>query len=604
MKRVWWVLLLLLAAVGSIGWWAVQSVQTAPELGIAQEEENLPPASYPADFAERLGRLRGVNIVLSSEREIPKNLAWRSGKNEPPLGDSRAVRGGTVRLASPGPYPDNLLVFGSPTPQFLHANIFERVEMPLIEQHPATRRPIPGVAEAWAVQGRTVYFRLHPAARYTNGRSVRAGDYALGALLGAEAGDAGWETLCRAAEELRVHGDSVVALTLREEGPLPELRASGLLHAAEPGFYVEVGDDYAERYAWRVPPTTGAYSVRRVEKGRMVELRRVRHWWAEDLPQRRGTCNVDAVQYYFLTDEAQAWEFLLRGKLDLVQTRHIASWHRYEHTPGLERIEYDTDTPQPPYGVALNARTIPELAVRRGLSAALDMDRAIALIFRGEGRRLQSFFEGYGMLPLRKIQQYDPVRARQRFARAGYSTPGEDGILRRVRDGREEKLSFRFCYVPSEKVSALVEVLRESARACGAEIVAEPLPWQLCAQQVREGKHELTFWATVPAEPLPEPQRYFSSNARGDEAPFGLADAEMDAALRECNQARDISSFAAALEKVDRLICELAVWVPGWREDRVRVLHAPHLHFPKLPGRYYDVTDNHTFWCTLERRGR
>ena len=208
------------------------------------------------------------------------------------------------------------------------------------------------------------------------------------------------------------------------------------------------------------------------------------------------------------------------------------------------------------------------------------------------------------MLPLRKIQQYNPVRARQCFARAGYSTPGEDGILRRVQDGREEKLSFRFCYVPSEKVSALVEVLRESARACGAEIVAEPLPWQLCAQQVREGKHELTFWATVPAEPLPEPQRYFSSNARGDEAPFGLADAEMDAALRECNQARDISSFAAALEKVDRLICELAVWVPGWREDRVRVLHAPHLHFPKLPGRYYDVTDNHTFWCTPERRGR
>ncbi len=585
-----------------IAWWAVQSARIAPQPDTAPEavEANLPPAPYPDDFSARLARVSGLRIVQAGMEELPTDLPWQTGEGEEALGDPRAVRGGVVRLSSPGPFPDNLLAFGSPTPQFLHANVFERVELLLVEQHPVSRRIIPGVAEAWAVRGRTVYFRLHPEARYSNGRPVRAGDYALGAVLREAVGDAGWKALCREAEELTVYGDRAVALTLRRAGPLMELRAAKLLHAAEPGFYRDAltaaaADAYAEVYAWKVPPTTGAYSISRMEKGRLVVLRRVRHWWAENLPLRRHTCNVDAVEFHFLTDEAQTWEFLLRGKLDMVQTRNVASWHRYADTPRLMRLEYNAgNVPQPPYGIALNARKIPDVAVRRGLLAAMDMERAIAILFRGEGRRLRSFFDGYGLVPPQEPVCYDPAAARDFFAQAGYTQAGEDGILRRE-DGR--RLSFCLSYVPSEKVSTLVEVLRESARASGAEIVPEALSWQACAQQVRDGEHEMTFWATVPTEPLPEPARYFSSSAQGDEAPFCLADADMDAALAELAGAGEMNTFAAALGKVDTLIRKLAIWLPGWSEDRVRVLHSPRLHFPQQPGRYYDVADNPTFWC-------
>lgn len=595
MKRWGYILLCFCLLVG-VAWWAAPSaVDPQP----AEAAADGAPYAYPATLWQELERLPGMRFTQAAEHELPSDLHWQDGAGAPPLGDARAKKGGTVRLCSVGPFPANLLAFGSPTPQFFHTNAFACIELPLVQRHPLTQQEIPGVACAWAVQGRTVYFRLYPQARYSNERPVRAADYALGAWLRAKAGrDGAWAALCREAEELCVYGDHALALTLRREAPLAALRAAALLHAAEPGFYAEFGSDYAEKYAWRVPPTTGAYSVGRVERGRMVELRRVRRWWAERLPIRRFTCNVDSLEYHFLTDEAQAWEFFLRGRLDVMQTRHLAAWYsRLEavDAPRLCRSVFSLEYPYPPYGIALNARTLPLPELRRGLLHALDMQRAVAFLFRGEAERLSTFTSGYGELSPRHtpVYSYDPELARASFRAAGYTECGEDGVLRSP-DGA--RLSVALSYVPSEKVSALVRLLCESALACGAEIVPEPLSWQVCAAKVRERQHQLTFWATVPASPLPCPARYFHSSAVGDDAPFGLSDAAMDAALAACDEAGTPTELAHALARVDRRVYELAVWAPGWKENKVYLAHWRHIRFPEMPGERYDVMDNHTFW--------
>lgn len=600
--------ILLAIFMAAVAWWAVQSA-APPHPTQAAAGAPLPAAPYPPGMWQQIARLTcpgngAVTLIeQASGAALPPHLDWQTGETQPPLGSAQARKGGTVRLCSVGPaFPTNLLAFGSPTPQFFHTNAFERVELPLVQQSPGTHGILPGVACAWAVQNRTVYFRLHPAARYTNGRPVRAADYALGALLRAKAGaDGAWAALCREAEALRIYDERTLALTLRRTAPLQPLRAAALLHAAEPGFYTEAvspGCNYAEKYAWRIPPTTGAYTIGRIERGRLIALRRVPHWWAEDLPHYRSICNADEIEYHFLADEAQAWEFLLNGKLDALQTRHIAAWHRYAdrvESRGLLRRCFMIESPLPPYGIALNARRLPSVELRRGLLHAMDMQRAITVLFRGEGEQLRTFSAGYGSLSPQHTPQrsYSPAEARACFARAGYTEAGEDGILRRA-DG--SRLSFPLSFVPSEKVSALVALLAESAAACGAEIVPEPLSWQSCAAKVREGSHFLTFWATVPPAVLPEPARYLHSRATGDEAPFLPDSNEMDAALAACNAAQNLPELAQALAHVDRLVYDLAIWLPGWMERKAYLVHSPRLCFPDTPGFFYDVTDNHTFW--------
>ncbi len=575
----------------------------------AQASGVLPPADYPATMWQELARLGGVDISRGDEADLPGDLVWQRGEGEPEIGDPRARKGGRVRLGNVGPFPSNWLAFGSPAPQFFHYSLFTTVELPLVGIHPVTGKEIPGLADAWAQQGSQLYFHLNPAARYSNGRPVRAADVALGLLLRARVGAAEWEAFRSQAESLRVLGAHTLILRLRKDAraPLAAARASQYLRPAEPGFYAEAAGDYRERYRHRIPPTTGAYTVGRVERGRLVELVHVKDWWAKDARYHRHRCNVDAIEHHFLSDEAQAWEFFLRGRLDVMQTRNLSAWQRY--LDGSDAVEqghielhnFAADYPMPPYGVAVNTARVGELALRRGLMQALDMDKVVALLFRGEGERLNTFSTGYGALTPQgtPTYRYDPGTARACFAEAGYREAGEDGILRRA-DGT--RLSLRFSYTPSEKLSTLAAVFVQSAAACGLELVPEAMPWQQWAAQLREGRHELTFWASVVPAPLPAPARFFASGAEGEDAPFALRSAGMDAALAAYDAAEDDAARATALSGIDRLVYELALWLPGWKENRVRLAAWSRVRFPDVPEcRFstpapYEVMEAHLYW--------
>ncbi len=597
---------LLLCALAA--WFSVggQGGNESPALPSGGQGE---PSPCPEGMWQQLSRLAGVDIQRGEESEIPADLIWQRGADEPEIGDPRACKGGRVRLGNVGPFPANWLAFGSPVPQYFHYSLFTTVELPLVAVHPVTGREIPGLADAWAQQGRQLYFHLNPKARYSNGRPVRAADVALGLLLRSRVGAPEWGGFRAHAASLRVLGEHVLCLTLRQESrtPLLAARLSQFLWPAEPGFYAEAAGDYRERYRHRVPPTTGAYTVGRVERGRMVELVRVKDWWARDERYQRYRCNVDAIEHHFLMDEAQAWEFFLRGSLDVMQTRNLVSWQRYlEGAAAVEQGRiiphtFEADYPMPPYGVAVNTQRVNNLELRRGLMQALDMDRVVALLFRGEGERLTTFSTGYGALTPQNTPtwRYNPAAARACFAAAGYRNTGDDGILCRE-DGT--RLSLRFSYTPSEKLSTLVSVLVQGAAACGLELVPEAMPWQQWAAQLRERRHELSFWAGVAPAPLPDPARFFASGAEGEDAPFALQNAAMDAALASCEVALSEPERAAALAEVDRLVYEQAFWLPGWKENRVRLAAWSHLRFPDVPGcRFstpapYEVMEAHLYW--------
>ena len=497
------------------------------------------------------------------------------------MGNAEAKRGGRVRLCNAGPFPAHFHRFGGGAAQFFHQNLSAATDIPLVAKHPISEQTTAGVAEAWCSVGNTRYFRLNPKASYNNGRPVRAADYLLAALLQAEQHCAEYEALAEAAVALRTHGEHILSITLRKLMRIED--AAALLAPAEPGFYADFDSRYRETYAQRIPPATGPYHVSKVQRGRLIELQRPQHWWGDNIPLYRHRFNALALEYHFLNSEAQVWEFFLRGELDALQTRNIAAWQeRLADYPELPTLVYDAEYPMPPYGIAINARTLPELNLRRGLLQAMDMDRAVELMMRGEGQRLTTFHSGYGKASPKGTPQYqfNPSAARECFAAAGYTESGSDGILRKP-DGT--RLSVRLLYSPNEKISALLANLIRSAADCGVEIVPEPVPWQVCQRHLQERSHQLVFWA-VPAPDRPNPALFFAPDAAPDFSPFSLDSPEMNDALQRGN-----------LAEIDRLVYELAVWLPGWKENRVYLAHQTRLRIVPSPW-CFDALDAHLFW--------
>lgn len=570
-------------------WWNLRGEESALQASVKEEATQAMP--YPADMAARAARIPGLQLCLQAPPPS-QDLLWQHSANTEEAGDSAARKGGRLRLSNAGPYPSNLLAFGSPTPQFFHHNLFRAVTLPLVTHHPLKDEPLGAVAAAWCHTGMEVWYRIHPLARYSNGRPVRAADYLLGALLQAELRCAEYDALAEHVAELRIHGEGVLSVRLRKPLPKPVRQIAALLYAAEPGFYTEFSaSTYRKQYAWRVPPTTGAYTVDEARRGQYIRLKRIPRWWGSSLPGYKFRFNAATIEHHFLQDEAQVWELFLRGQLDVLQTRNVAAWNRYHKSPreGIRTSCYTVEYPMPPYGIALNSATLPAPALRQGLLHAMDMNRAIAAITQGEGERLHNFHTGYGTLCPQEgeLPDFSPEKARACFARAGYTQAGQDGILRKA-DGT--RLRVELLHPPIEKIQTLVNLLAQSAATCGAEIIPTTLSWQNSQRRQEEGTHELLYWATAATE-TPEPALYFSSLAPRNQSPFGLKDAIMDKLLEQYRT----HPTAPHLEAIEQRIRECAIWLPGWKENRIYLLHHAQIHAPQVPG-IFDVTEGHYLW--------
>ena len=134
------------------------------------------------------------------------------------------------------------------------------------------------------------------------------------------------------------------------------------------------------------------------------------------------------------------------------------------------------------------------------------------------------------------------------------------------------------------------------------------MPWQKSAARLRHGEPELIFWATMAGSPLPDYRRHFGTGASGYDAPFGLSDPQLDKAIAAAERAHSPEERAAAMAKVDRLIAEQAVWLPGWKENLVLLACQHQVRFPDCEGcRFstpapYEIAEAHLYWIDPRHR--
>jgi ABC-type transport system substrate-binding protein len=112
-----------------------------------------------------------------TEESIPEGIEWQNGADQKPFADSNAKQGGTWNTFVTT-FPQTLRQRGmnanTSFRQYLEIN-----DLPLLDIHPATEEFFPSLAREWAIgpDKRTVYYRLDPDARWSDGVPVTADDY-------------------------------------------------------------------------------------------------------------------------------------------------------------------------------------------------------------------------------------------------------------------------------------------------------------------------------------------------------------------------------------------------------------------------------------------
>ncbi|HEX5790397.1 MAG TPA: ABC transporter substrate-binding protein [Luteolibacter sp.] len=533
----------------------------------------------------------GDYLRPSCKDPLPADLKWEDGMEQPEIGDPRAVKGG-VFTRSIEAFPPTIRPFGNNSNNSFRGDLYDYIDMTLVGLHPMTMQIIPGVARQWAVSadGRTIYFRLHPEARYSDNTPVHASHYLFDCYLRVSdhiVNPYSKQYYRENFAQMTVYDEHTLAVTLPEAKYLAPAMAGSLTPSA-PHFYQEYGSDYDERFQWRFPPTTGAYEVLPddIVKGVSITQTRVKNWWAKDLKFYRHRYNPDKVVHVVVRDESKAFELFRAGQHDsFLITRSDLWYEKSEVEPVykgyIERVTFYNRYPKIPRGLYLNVIKPPidNRDVRIGINHAMNWQKVIDVMFRGDAQLLNGFNEGYEHFsdPNLRARPYSIQEARRSFAAAGYDREDSDGILRKA-DGT--RLSVSVTYPATPIYDRLLSILREDAKACGLELRLDGLEATVSFKKLIDKQHQMAVSGWMITPPIPDYYQYLhSSNAfddKGNPKPqtnnvFSWARADTDQLCEQARNACTLEELRDANLKLQHIMHDEAIFIPAYSVDFTRI---------------------------------
>ena len=570
----------------------------------------------------------GDFLKIGSADEVPKDLVWKDGMDQAEIGDPAALKGGVFRRFIPS-FPPTIRPFGDNSNNSFRGDAYDYIELPMVSLHPETMKEIPGLAKAWAESpdGRTVYFKLDPEARYSDGVPVRARDFLVAVYLRVSdhiVNPYAKQFYRENIAQIAIYDDTTVSVSLPETKAYAAALAGAITPSA-PHFYSEYGADYNERYQWRFPPTTGAYEIRPddVVKGVSITQTRVKDWWARDRKYYKHRFNPDKIVHTVVRDESKAFELFRAGELDTFYLTRPELWYEKSeiepvHKGYIERVTFYNRYPKIPRGLYLNVAKPPldKLDVRIGIQHAMNWQKVIDVMFRGDCQRLNAFNEGYVTFsdPSIRSRPYSIELARAAFRKAGYTAEGKDGILSKP-DGTRLSVSVSYPVMPV--YDRMFAILCEEAKACGFELRLDGLEATVSYKKVMQKQHEMTLSSWMISPPIPDFHQFLhSSNAVDDKGGlkpqtnniFSWRRADTDELSEKVRTARNAEELRDAAWKLQRIMHDEAIFVPAYAVDYMRLGSWRWVRWPDCPETRFSppvVFDPHevfVFWIDEKAR--
>jgi len=556
-------------------------------------------AVYRHPEAEAYYREKTNFFTFASLDALPGDLAWIDNMDQEAFSSPDARRGGTSHGWIPS-WPPTLRTVGPNANSWFRSYQLDYNSIGLTETHPITEKNTPGLAKEWALSEdrRTVYFRLDPDARFTDGQPVTADDFFfMFFFMQSKYIVDPWYNNWYSTEYVNItrYDDYTISITLPTAKPDSVYYAS--VTPRPRNFYRDFGPDFAQRYDWVFEPKTGPYEIRPedIDQGTSIALARVQNWWGDGKKFLDNRWNPARRQIRIIRDMNKAFEIFKKGEIDMFGMSLPKYWYdksdsREFHHGYIHKAVFYNQIPRPTWGIYINT-SMPLLNnrdVRIGLHHSVDWQRVIDGYFRGDYERMQNHDTGYGRFtnPGIRARRFDPRKAAEAFARAGFARRGDDGVLRNE-DGR--RLSFKLT-MDDNDVKRVLPTLIDSALRAGVEIVPEVLDSITSYRKIMEKNHEICFMAWAASGRYPRYwEHWHKVNAyekpgvrkRQTNNITCMADDEKSKLIDEYRRLDNEDDIQRVAYELQQWLHDEAAFIPGFVRPWYRLAHWRWMRFPE-----------------------
>lgn len=570
----------------------------------------------PYDNTAEVDAFYAANPDMFSFRtpaDLPADLVWENGMDQPDIGSPEAKKGGT-QYHYMQDFPRTMRTLGPEATGGFRAYLLDYVTLGLVGQHPDTLEYYPALASEWAIdqEAKTVYARINPEARWSDGEPITVEDYffLFYFMLSDHIVEPWYNNFYSTVfTNITQYDERTLSITMAEAKP--DMSVYGLGLSPRPRhFYRDFGPDFIDRYQWQFVPTTGPYIVRDedIVRGRSITLTRNDDWWARDNKYFANRYNPDQIVFSVIRDTNNMFESFKRGDIDQFGLDLAEHW--YDKLPNtdpdvqngyIHKSVFYNQHPRPTYGLWINSSR-PHLDnndVRIGIQHASNWGLVIESFFRGDFARMNTPRDSWGDFTHPEItaRPFDIDLALEHFANAGFTQRGADGILV---NAAGERLSFTLT-TGYERFTDVLTILREEAAKAGLEFRIEVLDSTAGWQKVREKQHDIMFTAfATSAQMYPRFwELYHSSNAY--DVPFlpdgsvnpdrqlkvqtnnleAVANRELDAMIERYDASSSYDEMVELAHRMQEFHHDYASFVPGFVQDFFRIGHWRWVRYPE-----------------------
>ncbi|WP_038150112.1 extracellular solute-binding protein [Vibrio litoralis] len=532
--------------------------------------------------------------------QLPDNLDWQTNNNDPIFASPEAKFGGIYHtyMAS---FPQTFRTVG-PDANGGFAS-WTRSTMALLDRHPNTDNWLPSIATSWAFSDdhKTVYFKLDPKAKWSDGKPVTAKDFTfILQMMRSKDIVAPWynDFYTNEVSDVIAYDDHTIAVVSGKPRNPDELMDYVNLSPIPAHFYANprkdengdgIADDFVRRYNFKPQPTVGPYHINDIDKGKAVSFKHVKDWWGYSNKYYQHRFNVEKISIKVIRDPDIAFKYFEKGQLDSFALVRPTLWHDKavgeNYDKGyIHKAWAFNQAPVGAGGIWLNTAMplLDDINVRQGLMHAMDYDGMLDKILRNDYvRKNNPMGSGHGDYDQPDITapKFDPKLAASFFEKAGFTQIGPDGIRQ---NDKGQRLSFAVTYATPAHTPRIA-YLREQAKLAGLDLTLNLIDGSSMFKYVLEKKHQLSFH-DMSASRIPVYWQYFSSefaNKPQNNNFTNYSSPELDKLIESYRNEFDLTNKHQLSRQIQQKVYEAKVVIPGYSVPYVREGYWRWMKLPK-----------------------
>lgn len=482
-----------------------------------------------------------------------------------------------------------------------------------------------------APDGTSATFHINPAARFSNGDAITAADikYSFDTLTSPQA-----SPIYNAQFSIIKRAVVVDSRAVRFEFKHAE-RDAALIAGDLPVFSPKWGQRADgtrppfDQLATVPPIASGAYLIEQRKNDKQIRYVRNPHYWAANLPSRRGMFRFSSVSFKLYLDEYTALEAFKAGDIDARMEYSSTQWARKyvgkNFRNGLLKKGEFPDGPAQMQGFLINMRKpmFQDVRVRRALALAFDFDWMSRMMFYGQYRRTSSFWEASpfaasGMPSAKELALLEPYRstlppevfgpmvsqpstlppgslranlkeARDLLAQAGWHY--RDGALR---DANGTPMTIEIID-DQPGMDRLILPYTQALATLGIHAYLHEIDSAVYLKRLDNFEYDMTTYIYLPVTiPGAELTRRFGSAAAsqpGSENYPGVKSKAVDALIRAALSADTLDDLETATHALDRVLINLYALIPQYYLPNARIAYKATLGHPAIVPDSYQYED-------------